>query len=355
MDYKTVNFDLKYVVNLIDNQELNLFPEFQRMQIWSVKKQQLFIDSIIRGWPIPGIYLIENGDSLEVLDGQQRLTAIYNFLANRFRVDGNIEPLSKELRNIDGCYFEMLEPSLQRKILSTPLIVSIINEFELKNAPEFFNRFNSPSPLRKTEKINAFDGITKSQVKMISEIVENKLGGFLSFSNLRGTIDDIVIKVAYYFDTKNINVKLTTDVLTDLYRKEFIISDKTIDKMIDTIDFIKYYLEEQIIKRKLSKADFFSLYMLVTNYDYDRDSKKQHQNLMIKIINFMNQRFYEREDEELYYLFKKNAVQGTITPKSIQIRQFILFNIGMQRLPMSQDFIEISRDYNFAEVFHNEL
>ena len=51
--------------------------ELQREIVYDNEKQQLVIDSIVEGIPLPAFYLWENSkNKLEVLDGKQRIEAI---------------------------------------------------------------------------------------------------------------------------------------------------------------------------------------------------------------------------------------------------------------------------------------
>jgi hypothetical protein len=55
-------------------------PEFQRHYIYGDgKKDVAVIDSLLKGYPLGLIYFNVNGDKLEVLDGQQRITSIGRF------------------------------------------------------------------------------------------------------------------------------------------------------------------------------------------------------------------------------------------------------------------------------------
>ena len=56
-------------------------PDWQREEVWNKTKKQQLIDSILRGWKLPKFYFVKlEGDQYEVVDGQQRLTAIFEFL-----------------------------------------------------------------------------------------------------------------------------------------------------------------------------------------------------------------------------------------------------------------------------------
>jgi uncharacterized protein with ParB-like and HNH nuclease domain len=57
-------------------------PEWQRQEVWSKSKKQNLIDTILRGWKLPKFYFQKTSDdpeTFEVVDGQQRLAAIFDF------------------------------------------------------------------------------------------------------------------------------------------------------------------------------------------------------------------------------------------------------------------------------------
>src|SRR4051812_32788947 len=90
--------DLRTIVERIDNDDIDLQPDFQRQEVWSTAKKRRLIDTILRGWSIPPVHLVETTESrLEVLDGQQRLTALRDFVHNRFSIDGRVTPESSSI------------------------------------------------------------------------------------------------------------------------------------------------------------------------------------------------------------------------------------------------------------------
>ena len=75
------------LINDIKRKDLVLQPEFQRKLVWSPKHKEAFIDTILKGFPFPEIYIAESGidlDTLEtqqvVVDGQQRLSTIMEYV-----------------------------------------------------------------------------------------------------------------------------------------------------------------------------------------------------------------------------------------------------------------------------------
>ena len=80
------DFNVRTIVDYIDSGIFKL-PVFQRNYVWTINSASKFIESIIRGLPIPQIFLFEKGrNNYLVIDGQQRLMSIYFFVKMRFPV-----------------------------------------------------------------------------------------------------------------------------------------------------------------------------------------------------------------------------------------------------------------------------
>lgn len=72
------------LVHLYEKGMLNLSPAFQRKSVWVLKDRQKLIDTVIRNYPLPAIFLYRNVDhgtlSYAVIDGKQRLETLLGFL-----------------------------------------------------------------------------------------------------------------------------------------------------------------------------------------------------------------------------------------------------------------------------------
>lgn len=76
---------------------------YQRKLVWSVSEKQLLIDSILDGYPIPLILLAERPEihgsgKYEIIDGMQRLDAIFSFIEQKFEYNGMYFDLSQSAR-----------------------------------------------------------------------------------------------------------------------------------------------------------------------------------------------------------------------------------------------------------------
>lgn len=109
--------------------KLNIRPEYQREFVYEPKLQNAVIDSIQEEWPLGLLYFVEHKDgALEILDGQQRLISIGQYISGNFSVEGK--------------YFHNLEENQQDQILNYKLLVSFC-----KGPPseiiELFQRINT--------------------------------------------------------------------------------------------------------------------------------------------------------------------------------------------------------------------
>lgn len=78
-----------FVEALARNEYMEVRPFYQRRSRWDDERQSKLIESFIINIPVPPIFLYERAyNSYEVMDGQQRITAVSDFYKNRFKLKG---------------------------------------------------------------------------------------------------------------------------------------------------------------------------------------------------------------------------------------------------------------------------
>ena len=95
--------------------KLTIQPEYQRNYVYADKKKDVpVIESLLLGYPLGLLYFnkLEDG-SLEVLDGQQRITSFGRYITGWFHV---------KQRGLET-YFNGLPEEKQEKILNTDILV----------------------------------------------------------------------------------------------------------------------------------------------------------------------------------------------------------------------------------------
>lgn len=127
---------------------LTIQPEYQRNYIYADgKKDVAVITSILKGYPLGLIYFNRvNNNSLEVLDGQQRITSIGRFVTNKFAI--------KDENGMEQ-YFSGIATDKQQKILNAKLLIYEC-EGEESEIKEWFRTINIAGvPLNNQELLNA--------------------------------------------------------------------------------------------------------------------------------------------------------------------------------------------------------
>lgn len=134
--------------------ELVIDPDFQRNDVWKPKQAAELVESILMGIPIPTIYLFEmkNGTK-QVVDGRQRITAILDFLNDKFSL--------KDLRILPQCNgkkFSDLDAKMQ----------GIFEDYQL-----FFYIIQPPTPER--VKYDIFDRVNRGGTRLNNQEMRNAL------------------------------------------------------------------------------------------------------------------------------------------------------------------------------------
>jgi hypothetical protein len=127
-------------------------PDWQREEVWGTGKKQKLIDSVLRGWKLPKFYLLKTSDSpeeFEVLDGQQRLSAIWEFMDNELELSG------ESSTEFGGATYEDLPDKISDAFDDYEIDFDEITDATEEDQKEFFQRLQDGLPLTSSEKLNS--------------------------------------------------------------------------------------------------------------------------------------------------------------------------------------------------------
>jgi uncharacterized protein with ParB-like and HNH nuclease domain len=117
-------YSIRQIMDMIDDDSLDLNPDFQRLQVWEPYQKSRLIESIFLRIPIPTFYFSSDMESnMQVVDGVQRLSAIYEFYKDRHRL-GHMEYLF-DLRG--KRYSDLREEMWGRRFDGTQLQINVID------------------------------------------------------------------------------------------------------------------------------------------------------------------------------------------------------------------------------------
>src|SRR3989338_2436178 len=146
---------------------IDLDPFFQRGQVWNPGKKQYFIDSLVRGWGTPKLFLWQTGkDTFACLDGKQRLTSLFSFMADDL-------PLGSKSEKLSGKKYSKLPRDVQDAFDEYEFAVEVITEAKPEEAVELYKRLQGGTPLNFGEKIFAYPGKMTEFIKR--RLVNRKL------------------------------------------------------------------------------------------------------------------------------------------------------------------------------------
>ncbi|EGQ7796434.1 DUF262 domain-containing protein [Vibrio parahaemolyticus] len=141
---RTQSYDksVRDLVAMIDEEDIDLDPDYQRNYLWENKKASLLIESILLNIPIPVIYVAENDDSQwNVIDGLQRLNSLYRFFKNEFKLS-RLEVLSE----LNGLTYHNLPPKAKRMLGNGMFrVVVLLAETHPEIKYDVFMRLNTGS------------------------------------------------------------------------------------------------------------------------------------------------------------------------------------------------------------------
>lgn len=133
---------------------LDLSPSFQRRGVWTRAAKSYLIDTIIRGRPMPKVLITQELTNQKtvrtVVDGQQRLRTILEFISGAFSI--------QKAHNDDygRMHYDGLPYEVKSQILSYSIGVDVLYNASLNDLLDIFARINTYSvALNTQEKLNA--------------------------------------------------------------------------------------------------------------------------------------------------------------------------------------------------------
>ena len=313
-DPKLIRVDTKtftvYQVNqMIEDNEIDLSPDFQRGFVWNdITRKSRLIESILLRIPIPVFYLAQDYDGLfQVVDGVQRLTVINSFMQNEFKLK-NLEYLIEcngkwykkegvtQDNNLDGMY--------TRRIEQTQLSINVIDpQTPGKVKYDIFKRINTGGKALNNQEIRncLANNKTRGFIKELSESQSFLNATRRSVSPTRMADQELILRfIAFYL----IDNKISTT--TEYKGGMDVLLDETIEKLNDMkVDEMKkirmaflaamdgaYYLFGNNAFRKsnyINKSLFLGVSRVLSKMSFESIEEKDRDVINEKITESINE------------------------------------------------------------------
>ena len=141
--YKDGEFNFDYVLQRDSNQ-------------WTNAQKNTLIDSIFNGYVIPQIWTLveKNTQSYKIIDGKQRMTTIFSYMNDEWKLAKTFEPVQCDGQYFDvaGKKFSELDPKMKKKITKYSIEILAMSDYTEEQLEEQFMRLNSGTPFKPTQK-----------------------------------------------------------------------------------------------------------------------------------------------------------------------------------------------------------
>jgi len=261
--FTTTTKDIGLLRQLSAEGQLRLAPEFQRNAVWPRAAKAYLIDTILSDKPIPVLYF-QRGVSAQtsridynVVDGQQRLNAVFQFIENRFSLTES-DPESGWYRK----RWKALSDAERERILSYDFVVQELSGYSTESIRDMFTRMNryvvalSPQELRHANEDGAFKAFIETlgarpywtEKRIFSPGAANRMKG-----------DEFAAELVILILEGPQDKKKSIDFYYSAFQDEFPDSadvESRLDSIITTIDDALPDLSSRIYRRP---ANFYSL------------------------------------------------------------------------------------------------
>lgn len=152
------DLSLQSIADMVESKAIEVSPKYQRRERWTKDKESGLIESFLLNIPVPPIYLAEaEYGKYSVIDGKQRITAIYRFLYENLKLQ-NLD----KFKELEGLTFKELPPALSNALKIRPYlrVVTMLRQSDPDLKHEVFLRLNKAGVALNAQEIRnvAFSG-----------------------------------------------------------------------------------------------------------------------------------------------------------------------------------------------------
>ena len=305
-----VTYTVETLINKIENDEICLKPEFQRNFVWDIKTASGFIDSLLIELPTPTIFLgiRKNDEKFIVIDGQQRLKSLYQYIKKedffkdnahkQFKLTFKQEPGYKQPQWA-GLTFSTLNKVLQRRLNNAQINVTVVQYSDVTPdlVFELFNRLNSkgvkllPQEIRNCVYAGDFNNLL---TRLNRDINWRKLVGPVEDSRFQD-IELILRFFALYYDVKVYKPSMKS-FLSDFIRKNRNLEHfgdteltslfkATMETIADQIGEEAFRRESVKLNRSLFDAVAVGVARGITSQKLNKDLRKHYSQFLKKYFS----------------------------------------------------------------------
>jgi hypothetical protein len=317
------------------NKRIDTNPDFQRPAVWSRSQKQLLIDTILRGYDIPKLYWRKTGsnpDRYDVVDGQQRLRAIFEFHAGEFALPKDAEPIGDI--SVAKLKYADLPDDLRLQFDTYSLDVIVLSDTGEEEVREMFLRLQNGTTLKAQERRNAMPGKMRDFVR---ELAAHPFFEKCGFANSRFNFDLVAAQMtAIELNGGPCNIKNAN--LNAMYSEhaDFDVTSPKAKKVRRVLDYLAECFPEKT--PELERFSVISLYSLTSHCLERYAMQGRHTQLREWFLAFEAARAAQDETPEdqrdsEFLSYKERTSHSTDSEDSLEWRQGFLLRKFFEAVP----------------------
>lgn len=264
---KTAPRSVLWFKQVHERNELEMKPPFQRNPVWTVKQKSYLIDSILNEYPVPEIYMqeivSEKGEVKYILvDGQQRIRAILEFVNNEFAIDSKDSPQWADLT------FEELRPEEKKRIYEYDFVTRYLPDIDDTQIRAIFGRLNRNNVVLNAQELRQAT-YWGPFINTMNEIAEYENWGKLDIftaNDIKRMLDvEFVSELTIAILHGHQNKKLTIEKYYQLYETGFE-QRNFIKELFDSVLRELIAIMPTQTNRWYKRTDFYTLFIVLANH-----------------------------------------------------------------------------------------
>lgn len=167
----TKHYSLRQVVDMIEEGDIDIAPDFQRQYVWKAQQRSGLIESLLLGIPLPSFYFSEDSEGqLQVVDGVQRLTTIFRYVKEKTFKLGKVTYLDE----LEGHGYDDLATLFRRRLGSAQFVAHVIDpKTPYRVKFDIFRRINTGGTPLSAQEIRHCMSKTQSR-NFLKQLVEDQ-------------------------------------------------------------------------------------------------------------------------------------------------------------------------------------
>ena len=250
---------------------LEIRPDFQRLFVWSSNARIMLMDTILREIPMPKIFLansIRDSHTYRVvIDGQQRIRAILDFLKDRFALEAPYAGPEK------GKTFSQLDEETQRRFLSYQIDFNEAQNATKEETREVYSRVNKYTvPLTKQELRKAdFPGdfLRVSEELAAHTFFEDAKVFTLANRRRYGDVEYVSELLAAMIDGIQDKKKTLDEFYKNFSQWEANAQEETRERFLHALRELRFIFGDELNisrTRFRQKADFYTVFLIICDF-----------------------------------------------------------------------------------------